>query len=146
MNEIFLLRLTLLFMNSSFSQLINTYYQYLKNSSSILNEGTLNDLRLCYSNLIEIEIKHSSFSSQYDDLVSKFLNLVATNVKTRGNFIKEYRKLSSCIFTKNIDKIQKDPQRASISPSNTVPSGISIVSNLENLAVTSLWWQVYSFA
>ena len=73
--------------------------------------------------IIEIEIKHSSSSSQYDDLVSKFLNLVATNIKTRGNFIKEYRKLSSCIFTKINKNSKKSPKVINISPSNTVPSG-----------------------
>ncbi|MBA4536341.1 ABC transporter ATP-binding protein [Bacillus aquiflavi] len=52
---------------------------------SILNEGTLEDLRMRYSSSIEVEIKHSAFSNREIDLIPQFLNSIGKNVKTKGN-------------------------------------------------------------
>lgn len=52
---------------------------------TILNEGTLDELKAHYMSSIQVEIKHSLFSSQKNDFIAQFLNSIGSEIITKGN-------------------------------------------------------------
>lgn len=52
---------------------------------NILNEGTLEELRAHYKSSIQVQIKHSNFSSKKDDIIPQFLGSIGTEIKTEDN-------------------------------------------------------------
>ncbi|GGE83841.1 ABC transporter ATP-binding protein [Priestia taiwanensis] len=52
---------------------------------SIINQGTLEELKRHYMSSYQIEIKHSLFASEKTDLVPQFLDSIGTDIVTKGN-------------------------------------------------------------
>ncbi|MGM0890637.1 MAG: ATP-binding cassette domain-containing protein [Bacillota bacterium] len=52
---------------------------------TILNEGTLDELRAHYKSSIQIQIKHSKFSSEKNDIIPQFLESIGTKIKIKDN-------------------------------------------------------------
>jgi ABC-2 type transport system ATP-binding protein len=51
----------------------------------IINEGTLEDLRMHYKSSIQVEIKHSPFPAAHSDVIYQYLESVGSEINSKGN-------------------------------------------------------------